>query len=283
MDLKVNDSIINTRLFKYILLFIFSNAFVSPLLAQGNLLIYPKRVVFDGKKKIEKLVLSNTGKDSAVYHISFVEYKMNENGKMQLISEQEEGINFASSHVRVFPRKVSLAPGEAQTVKVQLTNAQNLAGGEYRSHLYFRAEEEKAPLGQTIIKKDSTISVKLTPIFGISIPCIFRIGENTTEATLSDLNLVKDTNNEDILQFKLNRTGNMSLYGDFTINFIDKDDKTFEVAKAKGVGVYTPNPFRTMNIKLNKPENINFIGGFFKVIFFQNESNKVQAESTLKM
>ena len=34
-----------------------------------------------------------------------------------------------------------------------------------------------------------SISVKLKPIFGISIPCIFRIGENTTVVSLSDLEL----------------------------------------------------------------------------------------------
>lgn len=281
MNTKVKDSIVFTHLYRCILLFIFLTTFVSPLFAQGDLLIYPRRVVFDGKKKIEKLVLSNTGKDTAVYNISFVEYKMDENGQLQLISEPMEGITFASSNVRVFPRKVTLAPGEAQTVKVQLTGTQNLTDGEYRSHLYFRAEEEKAPLGKAGKKKDATISVKLTPVFGISIPCIFRIGENTTSAAVSDLQFVKEKDN--ILQFKLNRTGNMSLYGDFTINYIAADGKSYEVAKIKGVGVYTPNQFRTMTMKLTKPENINFTGGTFNVIYFQNESKKVLAEADLKL
>ncbi|MDP3360027.1 MAG: molecular chaperone [Lutibacter sp.] len=279
MNLKVNDTFINIYPFKYILLFVFLTANISPVFSQGDLLIYPKRVVFDGKKKVEKLVISNTGKDSAVYNISFLEYKMNENGELKIISAPEEGINFASSHVRVFPRKVTLAPGEGQTVKVQLNNTQNLSNGEYRSHLYFRAEEEKGPLGQTGKRKDSTISVKLTPIYGISIPCIVRIGENTTSAAISDIQFVE----ENILKFKLNRTGNMSLYGDFTINYIASDGKIYEVAKTKGVGVYTPNLIRNMEIKLKKPENVNFTGGNFKVIYFQNESKKVLAENDLKL
>ncbi len=281
MDLKVNDCFSNLNLFKYILIFLFLITFTSPLFAQGDLLIYPKRVVFDGKKKVEKLVLSNTGKDSAVYNISFLEYKMNENGELKTISEPEEGILFASSHVRVFPRQVTLAPDEAQTVKVQLTNTQNLTAGEYRSHLYFRAEEAMAPLGQTSKKKDSTISVQLKAIFGISIPCILRIGENATSVAISDLQFVKGKYNK--LQFKLNRTGNMSLYGDFTINYITAEGKSYEVAKTKGVGVYTPNLLRNMNIELTKPENVNFSGGNFNVIYFQNESKKVLTEANLKL
>lgn len=278
MHLKVNETFFNLYPFKYTLLFIFLTAFLSPLFAQGDLLIYPKRVVFDGKNKTEKLVLSNTGKDTAVYNISFLEYKMDENGTLKIISAPEEGMNFASPYVRVFPRKVALAPGEGQTVKVQLTNSQSLTAGEYRSHIYFRAEEEKAPLGQTGKKKDSTISVKLTPIFGISIPCIARIGENTTKVAISDLQFKENT-----LQFKLNRIGNMSLYGDFTINYITGDGQIYEVAKTKGVGVYTPNQLRNMEIKLNKPANVNFAGGNFKVIYFQNESKKVLTEATFKL
>jgi len=283
MNSKVKDSIIYTHLFRYILLFVFLTTFVSPLFAQGDLLIYPRRIVFDGKKKIKKLVLSNTGKDTAVYNISFLEYKMNTNGELKIISESEEGLNFASSNVRFFPRKVVLASGEAQTVKVQIRNTQNLTDGEYRSHLYFRAEEDKKPLGQTSKKKDSTISVQLKAVFGIAIPCIIRKGDNTTTVAISDLQFVKEKNTSYELQFKLNRNGNMSTYGDFTINYITTDNVDYEVAKMKGVGVYTPGNLRTMKIKLNKPAAINFIGGYFKIFFTQNESKKVLTEAILKL
>lgn len=253
------------------------------MLAQGNLLIYPKRVVFDGKKKIEKLVLSNTGKDTATYSVSFIEYKMNENGDLNIISEPEGEMHFASSNVRFFPRKVTLAPNEAQTVKVELINAQNLSDGEYRSHLYFRAEENKVPLGQISKKKVSTISVNLKAIFGLSIPCIVRIGDNTTSSTISELQFIKKNEIENVLNFKLNRNGNMSLYGDFVINYIATDGKKQEVAMMKGVGVYTPSLFRNINITVKKTENINFKSGTFKIIYTQNESKKVLTEAELKL
>jgi hypothetical protein len=275
-------AVINTRQLKCILLFVFLTSFVSPLLAQGDLLIYPTRIVFEGRQNIEKLTLANTGKDTAVYNISFLEYKMNEKGELKIITEPEEGLNFASPNIRFFPRKVVLAPNEGQTVKVQLRNKQNLTDGEYRSHLYFRAEEEKVPLGQISKKKDSIFSVKLKALFGISIPCIVRKGTDTTTVAISDLQLVQENDTYNMV-FNLNRSGNMSAYGDFTINYTTTNNVVYQVAQVKGVGVYTPGNLRIMKIKLDKPATINFDGGFFNVIFTENKSKTVLTEANLKL
>lgn len=283
MLVQVKDSFFKTILFKRLWVVVFIITTINPVLAQGDLLIYPKRVVFEGRKSIEKLTLSNTGKDTAVYNVSFVEYKMNEKGEMKIISEPEDGINFASSHVRIYPRKVTLAPFEGQTIKVQLRNSQNLNDGEYRSHLYFRAEEDQGALGETTKAKDSAISVQLKAVFGISIPCIVRKGTNTTKVNISNLKLIQLDNLDDALQLNLNRQGNMSAYGDFSINYIAPNSKVYEVASMKGVGVYTPGNFRTLIIKLKKPENISFDGGAFKVVFTENESKKILTEANLTL
>jgi hypothetical protein len=284
MKTKDNNKLGNSQLLKLLVFFILLIAFEGPVLAQGNLMIYPKRVVFEGRKKVEKLVLSNTGKETAVYNISFLEYKMNENGEMKAITEPEEGIRFASPFVRVFPRIVTLLPGESQTVKVQLYNTQNLTDGEYRSHLYFRAEKNNTALGQGNQSQDSAISVKLEPIFGLSIACIIRMGDDNTTVSVTDPQFVQAIGSEnDVLSFRLDRSGNMSVYGDFSINYTAPDKKVYDVAKMKGVGVYTPGDYRNLKIKLNKPENVNFSGGSLKVVFTQNESKKVLTETELKL
>jgi P pilus assembly chaperone PapD len=43
-------------------------------IAQGDLLITPKRIVFEGNKQKETLNLANMGKDTATYSISFMQY-----------------------------------------------------------------------------------------------------------------------------------------------------------------------------------------------------------------
>jgi len=59
------------------------------LMAQGNLMIFPRRVVFEGSKRSQTLNLANTGMETARYNISFVQYRMKENGAFE---EIEKGI-----------------------------------------------------------------------------------------------------------------------------------------------------------------------------------------------
>ena len=180
MNTEINFLSLSPPSLRNSILLIFCLSFGHSLLAQGNLVINPKRIVFDGKKKTEKLVLSNTGKDSAVYNISFIEYKMKVDGELLPIEKEEENLHFASPYVRLYPRIVKLGPNESQILKVQLYNTENITDGEYRSHLYFRAEDEKNALGTVTKAKESLVSVKIEAVFGISIACIIRKGEDKT-------------------------------------------------------------------------------------------------------
>src|SRR5660397_50512 len=126
---------------------------ISPSLAQGNLMVLPKRLVFDGSQRSQEVTLANTGSDSATYAISMVQYKMTENGNFEEITVPEEGQNFASDFLRYFPRQVSLGANEAQIVRVQITKASTMKPGEYRSHMYFRAIE---PVSYTHLRAHET-------------------------------------------------------------------------------------------------------------------------------
>ena len=56
------------------------------LKAQGNLLITPKRVVFEGSRRSMDLNLANIGNDTATYAISMVQIRMNEDGSFETIT-----------------------------------------------------------------------------------------------------------------------------------------------------------------------------------------------------
>lgn len=271
---------IKSNLSKLFFFFLISIFFLNSTSAQGDLLVFPKRIVFDGKKKAEQITLSNIGKDSAVYNISFIEYKMTEVGEFKTIIEPELGQQFASPHLRTFPRQVTLAPNETQTVKVQILNPEKLIDGEYRSHLYFRAEKNNNPLGKGEKGNNSNlVSVKIEAVFGISIATIINKGKSNTTTSISDLNYTNEENNH-FLNFNINRTGNMSTYGDINIKYISKDKKVYEVGKAMGMAVYTPGTIRKIKIQIQKPQGINFNDGKFRVVYTKNESNEIitQAE-----
>lgn len=256
----------------------------SVVLAQGDLLVFPKRLVFEGRNRVERVTLSNTGKEAAIYNISFIEYRMTDVGRFERITEPDEGQHFATPYLRVFPRQVNLAPGESQTVKVQLRNTAEMIDGEYRSHLYFRAEKNNSPLGQDDDKKnEEKISVQLEAVFGISIATIIRKGELFSESSISDIRYFKDEESNHLLSFDINRTGDKSLYGDVTVNYISDKDKKTEVAKVKGLGVYTPGHVRTIKLLLQNPKNVNFRTGKLEVIFTENEKKTLLAQSELEL
>lgn len=254
--------------------------------AQGNLLITPRRIVFDGTRRVMELNLANTGVDTARYNISLLHYRMNEDGTFTEITEPDPGQNFADKNIRFFPRSVTLGPNEAQSVRMQVTNQDRLAPGEYRSHVYFRSVPNLIALGDEAQTADSTsVSVQLIPIFGITIPVIIRIGENNTKVNLSDISLNNSGDTTNIIEFRINRTGNMSVYGDIKVTYISNTGKETQIGALNGVAVYTPNAFRRVLIELNGDKSVDYSKGKLKIIYSAQSDTRPEifAESELNL
>ena len=254
--------------------------YASTLIAQGNLMITPRRVVLEGQHKTQELNLANMGKDSARYLISMLEIRMKSDGTFEQISIPDSGQHFSSNYIRFFPRSVALGPGEAQTVKIQITGQNEMAPGEYRSHIYFRAVPEERPLGEKEPYKDTSgISVHLVPIFGISIPVIIRVGESTSAVTLSNTAFERLHNDTPVLNMVFNRSGNMSVYGDLKIDFISPQGKTTRVGEIKGIAVYTPTSSRSIRVTLDNTRGIDYKAGKLHVMY----TTSSDAKSVLKL
>lgn len=256
--------------------------------AQGNLLVTPRRILFEEQKKTQELNLANTGKNTAKYIVSLIEIRMNENGSFEQVTEPDSGQAFASKYLRFFPRSVVLAPNEAQLVKIQLIKYDQLEPGEYRSHIYFRAVPDEKPLGDEDPVKDSgTIAVTLVPVFGITIPVIIRVGENTSAASFSDLSFSMTNEAPPRINMVFNRTGNMSVYGDMTAEYISPQGKVTSVGVVKGIAVYTPTRKRQFHIDLSSPPDVNYHTGKLRIIYSAQTDTKTrpaalaQAEITL--
>lgn len=230
--------------------------------AQGDLLITPRRIVFEGNKQTQEINLANTGQDTAVYAISFVQYRMNDDGSFEQIEEPDPGQLFADKYLRYFPRTVTLPPNESQVVRMQLRRMPDMQPGEYRSHLYFRAVPVERPLGEEDILADTTaIGIRLTPIFGITIPAIIRVGEISSTVSLSDLKFEMQNDTIPVLNIVFNREGETSVYGDLTVEYEPPRGSKTEVGVVRGIAVYTPNATRSFQMRLNKPEGVDFSGG----------------------
>ncbi|HPQ56925.1 MAG TPA: hypothetical protein PLS52_07320 [Bacteroidales bacterium] len=259
-------------------LVVFTGVMIPRAQAQGNLLVTPRRVVFDGSSRVMELNLANTGRDTARYNISFIQYRMTEEGAFEEITEPDPGQFFADNHLRFFPRSVTLAPNEAQTVRMQVVGRERLDPGEYRSHVYFRAVPNQVALGEEDPNRDTTsVSVRLIPIFGITIPVIIRVGEPTTEVYISDLVLDKPEEGSPQLQMTFNRSGNMSVYGDLNVTHVSAEGTETIVGVVNGIAVYTPNALRRFRLELNPPEGVSLDSG--KLLITYNAQSDVKPET----
>jgi P pilus assembly chaperone PapD len=236
--------------------------------AQGNINISPGRVIFDGQKKIMELNLTNGDhQDSAKYTISFVQIRMTEDGVFQWINDPDPGQKFADKFIRVFPRIVRLGPNDTQVVRLQLTRSDQLENGEYRSHLYFKSMVPQKALGAEDIKKDSNAMFNIEMTFGITVPVIIRVGEPTTMLNISDIKMETSTDGFKKLNLNLNRTGNMSVYGEVSAIYVAQNGKETQIGLLKNVAVYTPNLLLRVKVDIDTKQNVDLTKGKIRVVF----------------
>src|SRR3954451_4123156 len=157
----------------------------------GDLLVAPTRVVLEGRQRTAEITLVNVGSATATFRISLINLRMDVNGGTKEIetADAEPGERFANDLIRFSPRQVTLEPHVAQTVRIQARKPADLAAGEYRSHLLFRAVPAAAPAVASPAEPATEVTIKLTAVYGVSIPVIVLQLETSTVVTLSDLEL----------------------------------------------------------------------------------------------
>ena len=256
--------IIYTILFFTSLSFCFS----GQINAQGDIFLFPKRVVFEEGKRAEIINLANSGTETVTYSVSFVQIRMNENGSFENISVADSNQFFADPFIRFHPRTVTLAPGESQVVKLQITGTSSLAVGEYRSHLYFRSEPANNQIESVNTMEDtSSILFQLIPVYGMTIPIIIRIGEPEARVEITNLTFQRDEDLKPNIRLHFNRTGNKSVYGDITVNHLSPGGKITQVGEVTGLAVYSPGTLRKCVINLTEPKEVDFSSGEIIVVY----------------
>jgi len=254
--------------------------------AQGNLLITPRRVVFEGNKQSQELTLANTGSDTAKYTVSFVQYRMTEDGSFDPIEVPDEGQLFADKYLRFFPRSVTLPPNGSQVIRMQYRKMPDMVNGEYRSHVYFRAVPNEKLLGDEQSNADtSAIGIKLVPIFGISIPVIIRNGELQAKVDLAALKLDTKSDTVPNLTLTFERTGDKSVYGDLSVMWSGAQGEPIEVGVVRGLAVYTPNKTRIFRMQLRNAPGVDYKKGKLMVKFQAPNDGKAElyAEKELSL
>ena len=230
---------------------LFAAAFVptSAGAGVGDLLVAPTRLVLDGRKGAE-IILNNIGDEPATYRVSVEFRRMTEKGELVEVPSPNATDRAAEDMIVYAPRKVTLAPHEPQAIRIAARAPQGLPDGEYRVHMLFRAIPPATPVVQPSGEQPKGVQFQLTPIYGVTIPVIVRLGNLEAAAGIANVQLERSGSGAAV-GLDLTRTGTRSTYGEVRVL---KHGVKDPVAIQKGVAIYTEVAQRHVSIVLADAE-----------------------------
>lgn len=242
---------------KVIGVFLTLNIFFS--LAQADLLLHPTRLVFSDVKAAQTALIdiANTGLQTETYRLRLINKRMNEHGQLINADQPIGNERFANQLIHFSPRQITLAPYVSQTVRVGIRKPENLAEGEYRSHLLFERvadntdQSDIAMLVQPQVQQtQKNVQINVQALVSASIPVFIYQGTADVKAEISDLAISFNQNLGKKLTFKLARHGNRSIHGTLVLKFISDAGAIIELERKSDIAVYYPNPYRLLHFEL---------------------------------
>ena len=232
--------------------------------SQISMSVVPNRVVFSKATDYAEVNLTNTSPDTVTYLVNPKQYRMHQDGGFEEILSPDAGQYFASDYIMFYPRRITLAPGQTQIIELRLANTEDLEQKEYRSHMHIRTEVKKTT-GYVETEDAHGITASLIPSLGITIPLIIRRGDLSVDVAISDVSFNDSVKPK--VAFVLNRSGNMSVYGNIVVEHVSPEMKVTKVATAQGVAVYTPNRSRYITVELDRKKQVDYNHGSLRVTY----------------
>ncbi|HVE02316.1 MAG TPA: molecular chaperone [Sphingomicrobium sp.] len=223
-------------------------AIASPARAGiGDLLVAPTRIVLDGRRGAE-VILNNIGDEPATYRVSVQFRRMTEDGGLDDVEEPNATDKIAEDMIVYAPRRVTLAPHQPQAIRIAARPPEGLPDGEYRVHMLFRAIPAPTPIVAAAAQEPvKGIHFQLTPIYGVTIPIIVRLGNLEATAGIANVHLEKK-DGEPVVALDLSRSGTRSTYGEVRVLKAGVKDP---IAIQKNVAIYTEITHRRVAVALS--------------------------------
>ncbi|MDB5447675.1 MAG: hypothetical protein JWQ97_2992 [Phenylobacterium sp.] len=270
----------------------------------ANINITPKRVTFDASRRTASVYLFNQGDAPTTVDVTLVDRVMLADGLIMAVEDAQktperkayvDKLKSAQAMVQISPRRVTLAPGKGQTVRLRVGNVPDTgAAAEYRTHLTITnvPARDTGVTAQAVAAgagaNGNQLSFHVTTVFGLSIPLIIRTGAPDVRAGLENAHMETDQISADghappkptpVLVVDLVRHGASSVYG--AIQLAPAGAKRAEpLALARGVAVYPETDRRTVRIPLSRAPKA---GEKLEVTFTDDDTSpgKVIAKSDL--
>jgi len=239
----------------------------------ANLNISPKRITFDRNHRSATVYLFNQGSAPGTFDISLVDRVMLPDGQIVPVAEARakpdakavaDRVKSAQPILQVAPRRVTLSPGQGQTIRLRIAGAPaDPAAVELRSHLTIttlpprdsgvtaEAAAASAPANE--------LRFQINALLGLSIPAIVRLNEPDIRAALENPRVTFELLNgpggprTPTLTLEVVRQGANSLFGNLEVRVPGQPRTAAPLGVARGVGVYTEIDRRSIRIPLTRP------------------------------
>ena len=270
-----------------------------------NLNISPKRSTFDRNHRSGSIYVFNQGSGTGSFDISLIDRVMLPDGQIIPLTDAQARpetqafaakLSSAQTILQVSPRRVTLGPGQGQTVRLRIIGSPSpdpaaaSSAVELRSHLTIAAlpprdsgttAEQAAQATQP-----NQLSFQINALLGLSIPAIVRLNDIDVRAGLENPRVSFEQLNgpkgpiTPVLNLDLTRLGANSLFGNLEVRVVGQPKNAPALGLAHGVGVYTEIDRRAIRIPLNRAPSP---GEHLEVTFTDDDTSpgKLLAKLTL--
>jgi P pilus assembly chaperone PapD len=265
----------------------------------ANLNVTPKRVTFSRSQRSASVYIFNQGTTPATFDIALIDRVMLPDGQIMATEEAVQApatkahadkVKSAKDMLLVSPRRVTLAPGKGQTIRMRARDVPGAETGEYRSHLTITTippRDSGVTAEQISGGEPGELRIVINSVFGLSIPAIVRQGDVDVRANIENPRIEYANMSPDgdkppqrtaVAVFEIARLGRNSLFGNFEVRPVGARGGD-PLGVARGVGVYTELERRTVRIPLTR---IPAAGEKLEITFSDDDTSpgKVLAKST---
>ncbi|MCP4321438.1 MAG: hypothetical protein GY951_18510 [Psychromonas sp.] len=200
------------------------------------------RIYLDKENRNDTFIIYNRDIDSQECKLSLAHNNFDDKGMMTKHLDQKLPDNSAKQWVRFSPKKFTLTPARAQTVRFTMRRKANKEPAEYRSYLVINCGAIQAD------KATATAKVTVQPKLVHNVPIIARTGKLEAKVSFSNFIL-----NDKKLTFNVLRSGTRSVYGKIAL-FNKKTGKS--LSSISGISIYpessqTESHLNTQGVAVN--------------------------------
>lgn len=258
--------------------------------AQSGIIITPTTMTIAGGDRFTFATLVNNGNIVQTYEMKLLNMRMTEpDGNYSLQDGPVYGVDIAD-HLAFSPKRVTLAPGAKQKVRIALRRPDGIPDGDYIVHMLFNGIP---PQADTSVQEGTGEGKRVTPAVSINvsytIPLIVRVGEANESAKIDDgYKLTREAvdNNHLKLTVPVSKVkSNYALIGHMYVYHVSDSGQEDLVGEVGNANLFPEIEHRNFEVVLNK----DLSGGALKIVLVDNfkkgtsENAKVYAEKVIPM